>query len=361
MTIHFISGDLFDNAHGARAIAHGCNCQGSMGAGVARTIRARYPEMYEEYRGRCKAEPRRFNLGDCWLWRADDRPWVFNLGTQEGYWRSRASYEAIETALRRMRAQADAEGITSIAMPRIGVGYGGLAWKKVRAIVEAVFGDWPGTLVVYDEYVPGRSADTSQSPDGSGRTSLGGDGSDPPRSRSRRERPLARRTEVGRHAGGAGMSVIHFYSARGEYGFFSNFSPHPITLKGKTWPNSEHYFQAQKFAGTPDEEEVRQAKSPMIAARMGRSRQRPLRKDWESVKDSIMHEAVRAKFTQHADLRAFLLGTGDARIVEHTKNDRYWGDGGDGSGQNKLGQILMRVREELRHGQEEDDQAQAGL
>jgi N-glycosidase YbiA len=141
----------------------------------------------------------------------------------------------------------------------------------------------------------------------------------------------------------------------------SNFSPHPITLKGKTWPTSEHYFQAQKFARTPDEEEVRQAKSPVIAARMGRSRQRPLRKDWEAVKDSIMHEAVLAKFTQHAELRELLLGTGNAGIVEHTNNDRYWGDGGDGRGQNKLGQILMRVREELRHGQEGDDQAQAGL
>jgi N-glycosidase YbiA len=55
------------------------------------------------------------------------------------------------------------------------------------------------------------------------------------------------------------------------------------------------------------------------------------------------------------------LATGDAKIVEHTENDAYWGDGGDGSGQNKLGQILMEVREELRHGQEDDDPAQAGL
>ena len=118
----------------------------------------------------------------------------------------------------------------------------------------------------------------------------------------------------------------------------------------------------QKFAGTPDEEAVRQAKSPMIAARMGRSRKRPLRKDWESVKDSIMHEAVLAKFTQHADLRETLLGTGDAVIVEHTANDAYWGDGGDGSGRNRLGQILMQVREELRYGDTQgDNSAEAGL
>ncbi len=86
----------------------------------------------------------------------------------------------------------------------------------------------------------------------------------------------------------------------------------------------------------------------MIAARMGRSRKRPLRKDWEAVKNRIMHEAVLAKFTQHAELRATLLSSGNATIVEHTEKDRYWGDGDDGSGRNRLGQILMQVREELR-------------
>jgi O-acetyl-ADP-ribose deacetylase (regulator of RNase III) len=155
MPIRIVSGDLFDNEYGVRAFAHGCNCQGSMGAGVAKTFRAHYPEMYDEYRRRCKTEPRQFNLGDCWLWKANDRPWVFNLGTQEGYWRAKASYEAIETSLREMRRQADEEGVTSIAVPRIGVGYGGLSWKKVRVIVEAVFGEWSGTLVVYEEFVPG--------------------------------------------------------------------------------------------------------------------------------------------------------------------------------------------------------------
>ena len=61
-----------------------------------------------------------------------------------------------------------------------------------------------------------------------------------------------------------------------------------------------------------------------------------------------MRKVVLAKFTQHADLRAILLGTGDALLVEHTENDSYWADGGDGSGLNRLGQILMSVREELR-------------
>ncbi len=142
--------------------------------------------------------------------------------------------------------------------------------------------------------------------------------------------------------------AILFNGLHEAYGFFSNFAAYPIILGGKTWPTNEHYFQAQKFAGTDHEEVIRLAKSPMIAARMGRSRQRPLRADWERVKDDVMYQAVRAKFTQHDDLRRALLATGAARIVEHRPRDAYWGDGPDGSGKNMLGLLLMRVRAELR-------------
>jgi N-glycosidase YbiA len=147
--------------------------------------------------------------------------------------------------------------------------------------------------------------------------------------------------------------IINFYSTRDEYGCFSNFSAHRIFLKDKVWKTSEHYFQAQKFAGTEHEEELRLADSPMTVAKMGRSRKRPLRKDWEDVKDEIMLEALRAKFTQHKDLKEILLGTGEAILVEHTKNDSYWADGGDGSGKNMLGILLMQVREELREAEKE--------
>jgi ribA/ribD-fused uncharacterized protein len=143
-------------------------------------------------------------------------------------------------------------------------------------------------------------------------------------------------------------TVINFYSTTGEYGCFSNFSRHAVFLKGKRWPTSEHYFQAQKFAGTPHEEEVRACKRPAEAAAMGRDRKLPLRRDWESVKEGVMMDALRAKFTQDEELKATLLGTGDAVLVEHTANDSYWGDGGDGSGKNRLGHLLMRLRAELR-------------
>lgn len=142
--------------------------------------------------------------------------------------------------------------------------------------------------------------------------------------------------------------VINFYRTGEPFGEFSNFADFPIQLKDREWPTTEHYFQAQKFAGTRHEEAIRLAGSPSAAARMGRERSRPLRRDWESVKDDIMREAVLAKFEQHPDLLSLLLSTGDAEIVEHTRNDSYWGDGGDGSGLNVLGRILVEIRERLR-------------
>ena len=143
--------------------------------------------------------------------------------------------------------------------------------------------------------------------------------------------------------------VINFYSTKDAYGCFSNFAAYPFRLNNKVWKTSEHYFQAQKFAGTEHEEELRLVESPMVVARMGRDRKRPLRKDWETVKDDIMREALRAKFTQNDELKKILLETGDAELVEHTANDRYWGDGGDGSGRNMLGKLLMELREQLKN------------
>lgn len=143
------------------------------------------------------------------------------------------------------------------------------------------------------------------------------------------------------------MRTINFYKTQDEYGGFSNFSRHSVHLDGVDWPTTEHYFQAKKFEGTTHETEIRNASSASESAKMGRDRKRPLRADWEQVKDDVMRTAVRAKFTQHESLQKILLSTGDAILVEHTVNDFYWGDGGDGSGKNMLGRILMEIRDEL--------------
>ena len=86
----------------------------------------------------------------------------------------------------------------------------------------------------------------------------------------------------------------------------------------------------------------------MIAAQLGRDRKQKLRKDWESVKIGVMRTALFAKFSQHLDIQELLLSTGDCKIVEHTENDSFWGDGGNGKGKNMLGKLLMQVRDVIR-------------
>jgi N-glycosidase YbiA len=142
---------------------------------------------------------------------------------------------------------------------------------------------------------------------------------------------------------------IYFYSTRDKYGCFSNFSAHGFELDGHYWKTSEHYFQAQKFAGHPEHvEAVRLAKTPKEAATLGRERTRPLRKDWESVKDDVMRKVVLKKFETHEDIRNILLSTGEEEIVEKTSGDYYWGCGTNGTGKNMLGKILMETRQVLR-------------
>lgn len=141
---------------------------------------------------------------------------------------------------------------------------------------------------------------------------------------------------------------IYFYSTTDEYGFMSNFAQYPIVVDGKKWATTEHYFQAMKFVGTPHEGEVRAAPTAKEAANRGRDRSRPLRGDWESVKDDVMRRALRAKFEQHEDIRDRLLATGDAKLIEKTSGDYYWGCGKHGTGRNMLGVLLMELRDQLQ-------------
>ena len=157
-------------------------------------------------------------------------------------------------------------------------------------------------------------------------------------------------TMVTNHYGNMGHGPILFYNRDEPYYEFTNFYAAPIVLDGKTWPTTEHYFQAQKFIGTSYPEVIRNFDRPRQAFELSRkptvSRWR--RNDWEEIKKDIMKKALLAKFTQHKDLRQLLLSTRDNMLIEHTPYDKFWGDGGDGSGQNQLGMLLMEIRYYLK-------------
>ncbi len=142
---------------------------------------------------------------------------------------------------------------------------------------------------------------------------------------------------------------IHFYNFGEPYYEFTNFymGNEDIIIDGQPWRTSEHYFQAQKFIGTPYVEGIRDLYRPREAFEFSRRPEvaRWRRKDWEKVKQDIMYKALLAKFSQNPDLRKKLVGTGSRELVEHSPHDSYWGDGPNGRGKNHLGGLLMKIRE----------------
>lgn len=142
---------------------------------------------------------------------------------------------------------------------------------------------------------------------------------------------------------------VHFYHIHEPYGEFSNFYAAPIHLDGHTWPTSEHYFQAQKYISDPTHyNNILKLATPREAFDYVRTYKSAVRSDWANVKDDVMFKACMAKFQQHHQLKELLLSTGDRTLIEHTTNDSYWGDGGDGTGTNQLGITLMKIRDRLR-------------
>jgi ribA/ribD-fused uncharacterized protein len=121
----------------------------------------------------------------------------------------------------------------------------------------------------------------------------------------------------------------------------------PFRLEGAFWKSVEHFYQASKFLDSGIRDAIKNADTPMIAMRLGRRDGSSAREDWDAVRCDVMAKAVRAKFTQNHDLRERLLRTGERDLIENT-GDGFWGRGADGSGANRLGKILMELRDELR-------------
>ena len=141
---------------------------------------------------------------------------------------------------------------------------------------------------------------------------------------------------------------ILFYHSDQPWGDLSNFSAHSIYYDKIVWPTVEHYYQANKFSDMSIVEKIRCCPTPTLAKIRAYEYQHSIRCGWLEERESVMLNGLRAKFNQHPDLRQHLLSSDERELIEHTKNDAYWGDGGDGSGANRLGNLLMQVRDELR-------------
>ena len=127
-----------------------------------------------------------------------------------------------------------------------------------------------------------------------------------------------------------------------NYAFLSNFYEAPIIYNGVKYRNGESAYQAQKCP-----ERSAEFTTTWGAAAKKLGKEVALRADWDEIKLPLMYEIVKAKFTQNPELAARLKSTGDAELIEGNYwHDTYWGVC-SGKGENNLGKILMKVRDEL--------------
>lgn len=142
------------------------------------------------------------------------------------------------------------------------------------------------------------------------------------------------------------QNAILFSSPSEFYGPFSNFSKHAITVNGKLYGTTEHYYQSMKFLDSAIQEQIRMALTPKEAKQIAYNNSSLIRKDWENIKYSVMKGALQIKLQQHEKVFDLLMSTGNKEIIENRKTDQVWGIG-DGTGENLLGKCWMELREQF--------------
>lgn len=141
---------------------------------------------------------------------------------------------------------------------------------------------------------------------------------------------------------------IWFHSKSTGYDWLSNFSRHPFSIDDVMWPTVEHYYQAQKFEDPDLAESIRSIKTPAETRKLADRHAAEIRSDWNGKKDLAMVKALRAKFEQNRKLKKALLTTGEKELIHRSSKDTYWGrNENTNEGRNRLGELLMQIREEL--------------
>lgn len=140
-------GDMFDSD--ATTLVNTVNCVGVMGKGVALGFKKRFPSMYRDYVERCKLG--KVRLGVPYLYSDLLGPSIVNFPTKD-HWRSPSRLADIEAGLDYLAAHVEEWGITSIAMPPLGCGNGGLAWADVGPLIHSKLAHLPIAVEVYAPY-----------------------------------------------------------------------------------------------------------------------------------------------------------------------------------------------------------------
>lgn len=142
--IKYVQGDLFETD--CDIIAHGCNCRGVMGSGVALVVRNKYPKAYNMYLEKDVEDG--WELGDVQTVLQNDGKYIANCATQFHFLprgMNHADYDAIRTCMEKLKRFAKDKGL-SVAIPKIGAGLAGGNWRTIESIINEVFNDYDITV-----------------------------------------------------------------------------------------------------------------------------------------------------------------------------------------------------------------------
>ena len=298
MSLQFVAhGDMFKYP-GLNIRVNPVNCAGAMGAGLAKQFREHYPDMLETYNKMCTFYT--ITPGSVHEYITRDGSIVMLFATKDN-WRDKSKYKYITdglTELRKIILKKYNNETYMIGVPALGCGLGGLEWSKVKPMIQNSLKGLDAKIIVFEP----KQSDTTG-------------------------------------------AITEF---AGIYHFLSNFYLCTVLYEETAYGSAEAAFQAAKIAD-PRQRGIFYDLDPYLAKMTGRMVN--LRPDWEQVKDTVMENIIRDKFTQNEQLGKLLLATGDTDLIEGNDwNDTYWGVS-HGVGQNKLGKILMKIRKELKDNQ----------
>ncbi len=132
-----------------------------------------------------------------------------------------------------------------------------------------------------------------------------------------------------------------------EFYIFSNFSSFTVEYEGYLWPTAEYAYQASKFIDNSIIDQIKKSKSSHDAFKIARNNQDKVKSNWLDIRVFVMENIVRAKLSQHEYVMKKLLETSNREIVENSHRDDFWGWGPNKDGQNQLGKIWMKLRDEI--------------
>jgi len=130
--------------------------------------------------------------------------------------------------------------------------------------------------------------------------------------------------------------------------YLSTFSAHQLKVEGATYPTLEHAYHALRIKPGVERDEIVRATSPLAAWRLAQNyKNRSSLKLADLNKAELMEKLMRLKLEQHTDIKEVLLVSGNRGLLKVFGTDFYWGTGNDGSGENVMGKLWMKLRSEF--------------